>query len=80
MFTHENYVLSNEKGRWGIQGDEIWLLKENSDAGTKWFFKFEGDDKLIFFKPEDFIYRGGSNYIYIQMTPPEAEIAFIRVS
>ena len=78
--TQENYVLGNEKGKWGIQGNEIWLLKENSDAGSKWFFNFEGENRLIFFKPEDFVYRGGTNYIYIQMTPPETEIIFIRVN
>ena len=29
------YSLGDEKGRWGIQGHELWLIKDNSNAGTK---------------------------------------------
>lgn len=80
LISIDKYVLGNDNGRWGTQGNEIWLLNEDSGAGTKFWFQFEGNDKLIFYNPEDFIYQGGTDYIYYQMTPPEKKIIFIRIT
>ncbi|MHA1300270.1 MAG: hypothetical protein ACTSO9_12685 [Candidatus Helarchaeota archaeon] len=73
------YKWGDKSGKWAIQGSEIWFLEENSQAGTKWFFEFESNEKLIFFNPEDFKYLGGGEYIYFQMTSPHSKIVFSRI-
>lgn len=77
-FDEVGYSWGKEQGRWAVQGNEIWLLNPELNAGTKWFFKFDENDKLIFYNPEDFNYLGKGEYIYFQMTQPDTSITFIR--
>ena len=79
MFNEKNYEWGKDRGRWAINGDEIWLLTENSKYGTKWFYIFEEKNKLIFLDPEDFIYLVSGEYIYYQMTPPNTKVTFKRI-
>lgn len=78
-FRVESYSVNEEKGKWSIQGNEIWLINKDLKNGTKWYFQFEDENNLVFFNPEDFLYQGGGEYIYYQMTSPETKIVFRRV-
>ncbi len=78
IFNETSYILCDEEGRWAIDSDQIWLLSSDGKTGTKWFFKFEDSNKLVLYQPEDFLYQGGSEYIYIQMTNPNLRIEFFR--
>lgn len=79
IFDYENYEWGNEKGKWAIDGDEIWLIRKNSEHGIKWVFKFVENNILYFCNPEDFLYQGGGNYIYYQMTSATLNIKFSRI-
>ena len=82
---HEKLVLDRDKwhkdgerGLWNVQEDEIWMIDEDLKAGIKWQFTLEGRDTLIFHDPEDFIYQGHGNYLYMQFSPANLRIVFTR--
>ena len=77
-FTSEKWIGVNDEGKWAIQENEIWLIGSDLKTCIKWFFDFVGDDKLIFYNPEDFHYQGGGNYLYLQFTHPETRIVYIK--
>ena len=78
-FDYQAYIWGEEKGKWSIQNSEIWLIKENLHDGIKYSFNFEDNNTLMFYNPEDFLYQGGGEYIYYQMTPPQTKIKFSRI-
>lgn len=70
------YLFGPEKGRWAIQGEEIWLVSANR-VGAKWRLAVT-KDSLTLDRPEDFKYLGRANYLYFQMTHPKTVHSFKR--
>lgn len=65
------FAFADEGGRYLVQGPEIWLLRDGEPRmGTKWRLTLD-DQHLVLSHPEDFQYLGGSDYLYLQLTPPE---------
>ena len=77
-FRVESYSVNEDKGKWSVQGDQIWLIDKDLKNGIKWFFEFEDENNLVFSNPEDFVYQGRGEYIYYQMTSPKIKIEFYR--
>ena len=76
IFDYQTYSWGNEKGRWAIEGEEIWLIRDNLHDGIKWFLDLQDDNNLILKNPEDFLYQRGGNYLYYQITSPKISISF----
>lgn len=78
-FSASNWSSNADNGRWAIKGDELWLINSDLETGVKWFFKFQGENELLLHDPEDFIYQGNGNYLYLQFTNPREQISLKRV-
>jgi len=78
VFDYQLFEWGDLKGRWMVEGDEIWLIHENKHDGTKWVFKFKSPHRLVLFTPEDFLYQRGGRYLYYQMSNPHQKIVFTR--
>ena len=79
-FDAYSYSTTDEQGQWRITEKELWMIEKDLRDGIKWFFKFEGDNTLLLYNPEDFMYQGGGNYLYYQMTSPTTKIYFKRIN
>jgi hypothetical protein len=80
-FDDDCWTLSEKRGKWAIQRDQIWMINEPKETGMKWFFKFhEGNDLgLTLYDPEDFIYQGAGRYLYLQFSDPHLSVEFKKV-
>lgn len=78
-FSLTEWMKNTENGKWAVQGNEIWLINADLEHGTKWCFSFESNNTLMLHSPEDFIYQGGNNYIYLQFSNPKLKIRFERM-
>ena len=72
-----HFIWDSTKGRCMTQDISIWFLEDSTKTGTKWDYKITKKE-LVLSNPEDFVYQGKGNYLYLQFTDPEKEIVFKR--
>ncbi len=76
FFDDGRYQWGEERGRFQLKDDVIWLMTEKR-IGKKWHIKIE-ENKMTLNKPEDFRYLGGPSYFYYQVTDASLEYHFNR--